>query len=452
MATTSYKHAADDSTVNTAAAKSLLRPAYRNYVVAMLTIGFTLNFLDRQVMSILMQPIKVEMHLSDTALGFLSGLAFAIFYATLGIPVSRFADRGSRRGVMALSMAVWSLATAVCCITRNFTQLFMARIGVGVGEAGFTPSGLAMIADYFPRSQRGLATGIINTGPMFGMMLGLIIGGWAASAYGWRAAFAFAGIPGLAFAALFWMTVREPWRGMADGAAPEAYVHYTAGASMAILWRNRTYCLLVLGAAMSAAGLYGLSTWMPSFLARSYGLQPRQIGSTLGPLIGIVGGLGMLAGGYLTDKLGRRDERWHFWMPAIASVLSLPAASAALLAGSAPVAIGLYAIAYFLNVLWVAPTFVAIQALVPATIRVTATAWKLLFTNLIGLGLGPQLVGVASDLLAKNAGSESLRYAMLLCVCSLLIPTVLYLTAANSMKGEAALRAAKVGVLRDAQS
>jgi MFS family permease len=449
MVTTNFKPSAESfagDAPTEAARASMMRPAYRNYVVAMLAVGFTLNFLDRQIMSILMQPIKTEMHLSDTALGFLSGLAFAIFYAALGIPVSRLADRGSRRGVMALSMALWSFATAACGITQNFIQLFLARIGVGVGEAGFTPSGIAMIADYFPRAQRGIATGILNTGPMFGMMLGLLIGGWAASAYGWRTAFTIAGLPGLAFAILFWFTVREPWRGMADGAPPVKHAQPPAGASIVLLWRNRTYRFLVLGAALSAFGLYGLSTWMPSFLARSHGLKPREIGETLGPLIGVIGGIGMVVGGYLTDRLARRDDRWNFWMPAIASALSLPAAAAALLVDGTHLAIGLYALAYFLNVLWVAPTFVAIQALVPTTIRVSATAWKLLFTNLIGLGLGPQFVGAASDLLAKRAGADSLRYAMLLCASSLLIPTILYLVAAHFMKNDLAVAIARVEV------
>jgi MFS family permease len=449
MDTISFKPAAEAPLTGFATAGSrdhMLRPAYRNYVLAMITVGFTLNFLDRQILSILMQPIKLELHLSDTALGFLSGLAFAIFYATLGIPVSRLADRGSRQHVMALSMGFWSLATAACGFAQNFVQLFMARIGVGVGEAGFTPSGLAMIADYFPRAQRGLATGIVNMGPMFGTMLGLLVGGWAASAYGWRSAFMIAGLPGIAFAMLFWFTVREPWRGMADGEWPVKKVQPAVFASMRLLWMNRTYRFLVLGGAMSSFGLFGISTWMPSFLARSHGMQPKEIGALLGPLIGVIGGIGMVVGGYLTDRLSRRDDRWTFWMPAAASVLSVPAVVAALLVSDAHTAIELYAVAYFLNVLWVAPTFVAIQALVPTTIRVSATAWKLLFTNLIGLGLGPQLVGIASDWFAKAQGAGSLRVAMLLCACSLVVPTLLYLIAAHFMRGDLATANARVEV------
>lgn len=412
----------------------LLRPVYRNFVLAMITMGFTLNFLDRQILTILMQPIKAELHVSDTALGFLSGLAFALFYAMLGIPVSRWADRGSRQLIMSISMALWSAATALCGVAQSFTQLFIARIGVGVGEAGFTPSGLGMIADYFPRSRRGIATGIVNTGPMFGMMLGLLIGGWAASAYGWRSAFLISGIPGILFALLFWLTVREPWRGMADGEAPTVIEQPNFGASIAGLWKNKAYRFLVLGGALSAFALYGESTWMPSFLARSHGLQPKEVGALLGPLTGVVGGIGMVVGGHLTDRLSRRDPRWSLWMPAVASVVAIPPLVLALTAPDKATVIVSYAVAYFLNVLWVAPTFVAIQSLVASGVRISALAWKLFFTNLIGLGLGPQLIGIASDLLAPARGIESLRTAMLCAAVLLIAPTMLYLAAARSMK------------------
>lgn len=413
----------------------LLRPVYRNFVLAMITVGFTLNFLDRQILTILMQPIKAELHVSDTALGFLSGLAFALFYATLGIPVSRWADRGSRQRIMSISMALWSAATALCGLAQSFTQLFVARIGVGVGEAGFTPSGLGMIADYFSRSRRGIATGIVNTGPMFGMMLGLLIGGWAASAYGWRCAFLISGVPGILFALLFWLTVREPWRGMADGEAPAPVEQPNIGASMADLWNNRAYRFLVLGGAMSAFALYGESTWMPSFLARSHGLQPKQVGELLGPLTGVVGGIGMVVGGFLTDRLSRRDARWALWMPAVASVVAIPPLVLTLTASDKSTVVAAYAVAYFLNVLWVAPTFVAIQSLVASGVRISALAWKLFFTNLIGLGLGPQLIGIASDLLAAQRGAESLRSAMLFAAALLVVPTTFYLAAARSMQG-----------------
>jgi predicted MFS family arabinose efflux permease len=411
----------------------LVRPAYRNVVLAMVVIGFALNFMDRQILSILMQPIKQDLHLSDTALGFLSGLAFAIFYATLGLPVSRIADRGSRRVVMAISMGLWSLATATSGLARNFLQLFGSRIGVGVGEAGFTPSGLAMIADYFPRAVRGTALGIVNIGPMVGSMAGLLIGGWVAHLWGWRAAFMIAGLPGVIFALLFWLIVREPWRGMADGAPREKHPQPSAWDGTRQLMRSATYVWLVAGTGMSAFALYGISLWMPSFLARSFGFSLPTIGITLGPVIGIVGGAGMIAGGYIMDRIRRRDERWAMWMPAIAALLSIPALLIALMLANAYAAIGTYALAYFLSVLWVAPAFAVIQAIVHPAMRVTATAGQLFVTNLIGLGLGPQVVGLLSDLFAP-AGTNSLRYAMMICALAPLFPAVFYMLAARSMK------------------
>ncbi|WP_325489541.1 MFS transporter [Sphingomonas sp.] len=414
----------------------LMRPAYRSTVLALVVAGFALNFLDRQILSILMQPIKEDLGLSDTALGFLSGLAFAIFYATVGIPVSRLADRRSRRGVMGVSMALWSAATALCGLAQNFTQLFLARVTVGIGEAGFTPSGLTMMSDYFPKHQRSTALGIVNTGPMFGTMLGFLIGGWAAVEYGWRAAFFIAGVPGILFALVFWLVVREPWRGMADRARAVAPPQPPMLATAAIFWRSRSYRYLLVGAALSAFGLYGVSIWMPSFLARSHGLSPKEIGSVLGPLIGVVGAAGMVTGGFLTDKLSVRDERWAFWMPAIASVFCVPLYAASLLVSGDGLAMVIYSAGYFTSVLWVAPTFSVVQALMPPTTRVTAIAWKLLVTNLVGLGLGPQAVGILSDVLAAGYGVDSLRYAMLLSSLCLIGPAIFYTLAARTLKAE----------------
>lgn len=414
----------------------LMRPAYRSAVLGLIVVGFALNFLDRQILSILMQPIKEDLQLSDTALGFLSGLAFALFYATVGIPVSRIADRGSRRAVMSVSMAVWSAATAVCGVAQNFWQLFLARVGVGIGEAGFTPSGLTMVSDYFPKHRRSTAIGIVNTGPMFGTMLGFLIGGWAATEYGWRAAFLIAGLPGVIFALLFWLVVREPWRGMADGMRSTPPSQPPMLATLRIFWKSNSYRYLLVGASLSAFGLYGVSLWMPSFLARSHGMTPAEIGSVLGPLIGFVGAAGMVSGGYLTDRLSRLDERWAFWMPAGASIVCVPLYAAGLTVTGGQTAMLFYAAGYFASVLWVAPTFSIVQQLMPPATRVTAIAWKLLATNLIGLGLGPQLVGVASDLLEPSYGIESLRYAMLLSSIGLIAPAVFYTLAARTLVAE----------------
>lgn len=402
----------------------------------LVVIGFALNFLDRQILSILMQPIKEELLISDTALGFLSGLAFAIFYALMGVPLARVADRGSRRTIMAISMAFWSAATALCGMAQNFVQLLLARFGVGVGEAGFTPAGMSLLSDYFPKDKRGTALGFVNTGPMIGTMLGLIIGGVALETLGWRGAFMIAGLPGILFAIVFYLTVKEPWRGMADGvrAAPKPQPPFWRGVGS--LWVNRSYRYLALGSAMSAFGLYGLSIWMPSFLMRAHDMAPREVGFYLGPVIGVIGAAGMVAGGWLTDIVGKRHVGAPLLLPAIASVLAIPALIAALYAPTPQIAIGIYAIAYFLSVIWVAPTFSLIQSLMPLNMRATGTAWKLLLTNLIGLGLGPQAVGILSDVFGGTEDGHSLRLAMAIGAATLIIPAFLYAFGARFVRGD----------------
>lgn len=413
----------------------LMRPGYQNLVLALVVIGFTLNFLDRQVLIILMQPLKEELGLSDSTLGLLSGLSFALFYATFGIPIARFADRGSRRLVMALSIGVWSAATAVCGLAQNVVQLFVARMFVGVGEAGFTPTGLALIADYFPNSKRGFVTGIVTMGPMFGMMLGLIVGGWAAIEFGWRTTFMLVGLPGVVFALVFWLVVKEPWRGMADGKLSTVVdTPPPMAATVSLLLKNRAYLFLILGAAMSAFSFYGVSTWVPSFFARSHGLDPQAIGLRLGPVIGIVGGVGTLAGGWFMDRLSARDPRWSVCLPALTSVVTLPFLVGVLLVPSTSAAIAFYAMTCFTSVIYIAPVYVMIQKVVPVEIRVTATAWCMLVVNIIGLGLGPQSIGIVSDLLAPALAGESLRYALLIVGTSFLAPAIFYLLAGRALK------------------
>lgn len=419
-----------------AATQRLLRPAYRNSVLGLVVIGFALNFLDRQILSILMQPIKVELGISDTALGFLSGLAFALFYALIGVPLARVADRRSRRTIMAVSMAVWSAATALCGLAQNFVQLALARFGVGVGEGGFTPAGMSLLSDYFPKERRGTALGLVNTGPMIGTMLGLIIGGVALEHLGWRGAFMVAGIPGVIFALVFYFVVKEPWRGMADGVRTEPKPQPAFWSGVGSLWVNRAYRYLALGSAMSAFGLYGLSIWMPSFLMRAHEMAPRQVGLYLGPVIGVIGALGMVAGGWLTDQLGKRNVGAPLLLPAAASVLAIPPLMAALYVPSSQLAVAFYAVAYFMSVIWVAPTFSLIQVLMPLNMRATGTAWKLLLTNLVGLGLGPQMVGILSDMFGATTDGQSLRMAMTVGGLTLLIPALLYTLGARHVSSE----------------
>lgn len=416
--------------------QKLLRPVYRNTVLALVAVGFALNFLDRQILTILMQPVKEELQISDTALGFLSGLAFALFYAVVGVPLARVADRRARRTIMAASMAVWSAATALCGLAQNFVQLALARFGVGIGEGGFTPAGMSLLSDYFPKDRRGTALGFVNIGPMIGTMLGLVIGGVALEALGWRGAFMVAGIPGVLFAGVFYLAVKEPWRGMADGVRTAPKPQPDFWQSVGLLWVNRSYRYLALGSAMSAFGLYGLSTWMPSYLMRAHEMAPREVGLYLGPVMGGIGALGMIAGGWLSDLVGKRSAGGPLLLPAAASVLAIPLLLMTLYSPSPYVAVAIYAVAYFLCVIWVAPTFSLIQSLMPLNMRATGTAWKLLLTNLIGLGLGPQAVGVLSDLFGATTDGYSLRLAMMVGALTLLVPAALYTIGARYVRAD----------------
>lgn len=411
-----------------------------HYVLTMVFIGFALNLFDRQIIGILLQPIKQEFHLSDTALGLLSGLAFALFYATLGIPIARLADRRSRRLIMTVSMALWSAMTALGGLAQNAVQLVLSRVGVGVGEAGFTPAAISLLADYYPKSKRILAMSVVNLGPVAGIMLGLMVGGWAAEALGWRGALLLAGAPGVVFALLFWCTVREPLRGRFDGATISSTQAGRAGAVVPAVpspWRVPSYRWIVLGASFFSFGVFGASTWLPAMLERSYGVGPAAAGMMLGPLFGVAGAAGTLFGGWAAQVLARRDARWALWLPALAAVLCVPLVIAAFLSHVLYATVGLYAVAYGLSFIYMGPVFATVQTLVAPHGRATATAWMMFCVNLIGIGLGPQLVGVLSDLFNTAGTAEPLRYALAAVAVFFVVPAIAFVRAARTLVADA---------------
>ncbi|MEJ0024730.1 MAG: MFS transporter [Rhizomicrobium sp.] len=411
--------------------------AYRGYILALVLVGFALNFVDRQIVSVLLQPIKNDLHLSDSALGFLSGLAFALFYATLGLPIARQTDKGSRRIIMSLSIAVWSLMTTLCGFVQNTAQLLLARFGVGIGEAGFTPAAMSILADYFPKEKRATAFAIANIGPMLGLLLGFLIGSVALRYIGWRGAFMIAGAPGLLFAAVFFLTVREPSRGMSDGVSPAPQSPPPLIRSLPVLWNIRAYRFLMFACASFSFCSVGLSTWIPSFFVRSYGYLPANIALILAPILGIGGALGIFLGGYFADRLSRRDARWALWLPACAALIALPAAALTFVIHQPVVALALYGFTYFLASSYVAPAFSTIQVLVPLNVRATATALVLFAVNLIGLGLGPQVVGILSDALTHRLGPEALRMALALSSILFVLPVLLFWAASRHLRPQA---------------
>lgn len=384
--------------------------ARRNYVLGILVVVYVFNFIDRQILSILLEPIKLELELTDTQLGFLSGIAFAIFYATLGMPIARIADRTSRTGVITVCLGLWSLMTALCGLAANFIQLLLARIGVAVGEAGGSPPAHSLISDYFPLESRSTALGIYSLGIPIGTMFGLLIGGWVNEYLGWRLAFLVVGVPGILLAIIFRLSVREPQRATVAAAAASTSITQVGR----YLRRQRSFMHLAVGGALHAFVGYGLTLWNPSFFVRSHGLGSGEIGTILALLAGIVGGAGTFFGGWFADRLAQRDQRWYMWLPLIGLAFSAPFTIAAYLAQSHELAFLLLVVPAFCGAFYLGPSFAATQSLVPPHMRAVAAAVLLFVLNIIGLGLGPQLIGILSDWLTPTYQNESLRYAIVI--------------------------------------
>jgi predicted MFS family arabinose efflux permease len=392
--------------------RSVFSPAVRNYALGVLVVVYTFNFIDRQILSILLEPIKQDLGLSDTALGMLTGFAFALFYATLGIPIARLADRGNRRNIIAWSLTIWSAMTALSGIAQNFWHLLIARIGVGVGEAGCSPPAHSMIADYFPAENRATALGIYSLGIPVGILFGFIAGGWLNEFFGWRVAFFVVGVPGILLALLVRWSLREPDRGMAEGRRANADQPGIME-TFTYLYQKPSFRHMAIGGGLTAFVGYGIVTWVPSFLIRSYGMDTGEVGTYLGLILGIPGGIGIALGGYLADRYGAKDTRWYLWVVTVALLIAVPITVGVYLSSSATASLLFLILPVLLGNFYQATTFSQAQGLVPLRMRAVAAAVLLFILNIIGLGAGPQMVGVVSDLLAPTYGDESLRYALL---------------------------------------
>lgn len=377
----------------------------------MLLLAYVFNFVDRQIVGILAPAIKADLALTDTQLGLLGGLAFALLYTTLGIPVARLADRASRVWIITASLAVWSAFTAACGLATGFPQLFLARLGVGVGEAGGTAPAYSLIADYYPRAQRARALAVYSLGIPIGGACGILFGGLAASAVDWRFAFFAVGGAGLLVAPLLRLTVADPPRGRFDPPATSAAPGL--GAVLAMLARKPSFWGLSLGAASAATLSYGLNFWLPSFFIRSFGLSLTQ---TAWPFAGqlLLGGCtGIWFGGWIVDRLAATRPAAYAVVPAICLLVAIPFYAAAVLAPDIVVAGVLALVPQALGVVWLGPIIAAVQQLVPAAARSTASAAFLFVNNLIGLGCGTFVFGALSDALGTRYGDDALRYAIL---------------------------------------
>ena len=390
------------------------------FVLALLLLGYILNYLDRQILGILAGPIIADLHLTDTQFGVLSGPPFALLYSLLGVPFAFLADRTSRSRVISAALALWSAFTALCGIAGTFWQLFTCRMGVGIGEAGGVAPSYALLADYFEPRRRARALAIFSLGVPIGLALGTFIGAYIAAAINWRAAFLIMGAAGILLAPFLILFVRDPAR---TGATPRAAL----GQVFPMLARKPVFWLLAFAASSSSLCGYGLAVWIPSVIERSFHLGLVARGQFLGSVILIGGCAGVFAGGWLADRLGVLDRGWYAKLPAIAWLITAPTFALGLLAPNLWIAWPILLIPNALNILWLGPVVTAVQHLVPRPMRATASASFLLINNLIGLGIGPPLIGRFSDALKHHYGADALRYAAVGCTIFYVVAGVLIL-------------------------
>ena len=384
---------------------------YRGYVLLLFLLVQMTAVIDRQVLAILAEPIKAEFGLSDLQLGILTGLAFALFYATMSIPIAAWVDRGNRRNIVALALVVWSTLTALTGIAANFWHLFLYRLGVGAGEAAVQPSTVSIISDFYAPEERSRAIAIASVGVSIAPLIGFPLGGWLGDQFGWRVAFIALGLPGVALALIVRMTFREPPRGYSEGRTAEAEVPGVLDVFRFAL-RTPTVRHLLAAGALVIFAFYSLSQWLPTFFRRSHGMSGTEVGIAIGLLVGVAGSLGTFLGGWLSDLAGRRDVRWTLWLSAIVFAIAFPFYFVATLVESSWLAITVFAVPAMANLFATGPVLASLQGLVKVRMRAMIVAIFLLGTNLIGVGLGPLLIGFISDSLSARLGSESLRYAL----------------------------------------
>lgn len=404
------------------------RPAYARLVLAMLLIVYTFNWLDRQILGILAPAIKADLGLTNTQLGALGGIAFAALYSTLAIPLALVADRTSRTWVITGSLAVWSAFTALCGVATGFWQLFMFRVGVGVGEAGGVAPSYALISQYFPPERRGRALAIYSMGIPAGLAAGVLLGAAIAKAVDWRAAFIVIGLAGVVIAPIFRLVVKEPPRQAVTGqrvAVSEVF---------AILARKPSFWLLAFAAAMSSLTGYGLAFWTPSIAMQTFGFDLTQTSHFFGSLLLIGGVTGVLGGGVLADRLGRADRGAYAKVSAVAWLITMPLFVLGFLSPSPVVAWLLLVVPNALTLVFVGPITTAVQHLAPAHMRATAAACFLFINNLVGIGAGSWLMGGVSDAMTPHFGSDALRYSAVAVTGLYLIAAALALLAIRPLR------------------
>ncbi|MDE0981259.1 MAG: MFS transporter [Gammaproteobacteria bacterium] len=410
---TSEDLASNLSPEKVAAVKAYQNPYYRYLVLGILTAAYVSNFVDRQVINVLAQFIIDDLQISDGQFGMLSGLAFALIYTTLGIPIARLADISNRRNIIAISITIWSIMTALCGAANNFFQLFMARFGVGVGEAGGSPPAHSIVSDIFPAEQRATALSIYSLGVYGGILVGTVGGAYLVQYFNWRVAFVVVAIPGIFLALLVRFVIKEPPRGMAEArkdVAPPGFLRV-----LHFLWDRKSFRHLSFACALHAFVTYGMGNFMPLFLGRVHGMPILDVGWYYGLIAGIGGLAGTFFGGWMSDRMANKtgDKTWYVWIPFISTLAAIPLGLITFLAmPNGYTAAFSYFLPVFCGGWYLAPCIASTHFLVGIRMRAMASAILLFMLNLIGLGLGPMLTGFMSDFFEPTYGSDSLRYAM----------------------------------------
>jgi MFS family permease len=381
---------------------------YRTSVLGLLLLAYTLNFIDRTIVNTIGQAIKLDLKLTDTELGLLGGLAFAVLYTFLGIPIARLADRHNRVTIIALSIAVWSAFTAACGAALTYVQLLVLRMGVGLGEAGLSPPAHSLISDYYEPNRRASALSVYALGIPFGVMFGAVAGGWIADNYSWRIAFVLVGLPGLLVAALVRLVIKEPPRGRFEAATPRS----TAASSpetvtlfevMRRMFDNWGLTHVVIGCMLVSLAAYGTSTYAQAFFIRDFAISYTLAGLIFGVIGGVTTGIGTILGGWLADLGGQRNPRWYALVPAIGVTISVPLYVLVFTRETWEMGAVMLVFPGIFHFMYVGPSFGLVQNMVPGSMRATAAAILLFVVNILGLGLGPPLCGWLIDLFSASA-------------------------------------------------
>ena len=408
------------------------------YALVILTIVYSINFIDRQLLSILQESIKADLMLSDAQLGLLTGFAFALFYTFAGLPIASLADRSNRRNIVAISLTIWSGMTAISGLAQNYWQLLAARVGVGIGEAGGSPPSHSMISDIFPPEKRASAIGFYSTGISIGILFGFLFGGWLNEFFGWRVAFFVVGIPGVLLALVLYLTVPEPIRGLAENKASTGD-NPSMMTVFKVLLSRRSFLFMALGAAMNAFAGYSTANWVASFMIRTHQMPTGELGTWLALIIGVGGAIGVFGAGVIADKLGKTDKRWYMWVAVCACVISIPLQISTFWVDDPYTALMCMVIPSVLSNAYLGATIASVHGMVGLKMRAVSSALLFFILNMIGLGMGPTTVGLVSDLLVDQHGVDSLRYAMMYIIpTAMFMSGVFYLVAARYVRNDLA--------------